>query len=212
MTLITSIGDREAKKFLARIMGMIARLPVTVQVLGVLESGVDFEKRINEIIQNCRTSEQINAAFDQLQSELEEKIAASIKDARTKLLENFDEEVQQKLRLRRAETKTSMSRYGEWLWRLTCQELAGCAAFDLSTHCFNLQRLPDGLQLPAHPPGKVPARHGRRRKDSIQPAEDEHQYRAGHPLAAGGGSCAKDAICRFLRSLSITATTRGKSA
>lgn len=31
-TLITSIGDREAKKFLARIMGMIARLPGPVQV------------------------------------------------------------------------------------------------------------------------------------------------------------------------------------
>jgi len=161
------------------------------EVLGVLESGVDFEKRINEIIQNCRTSEQINAAFDQLQSELEEKIAASIKDARTKLLENFDEEVQQKLRLRRAETKTSMSRYGEWLWRLTCQELAECAAFDPPTHCFNLQRVPDGLQLPALPLGKYRLVMAAERKDSAQPADDEHQYRAGHPLAAAVVSRAK---------------------
>src|SRR5450759_4206701 len=41
------------------------------EVLGALESGVDFEKRIAEIYQNCRTPSEIDAAFNQLQSELE---------------------------------------------------------------------------------------------------------------------------------------------
>ena len=34
----------------------------------------EFEKRINEIYQNCRSTEDITAAFDKLQKELEEKI------------------------------------------------------------------------------------------------------------------------------------------
>ncbi len=44
------------------------------EVLGALESGVDFEKRINEIYQSCRTHDEITGAFDQLQLELEEQI------------------------------------------------------------------------------------------------------------------------------------------
>jgi CRISPR/Cas system-associated endonuclease/helicase Cas3 len=40
------------------------------EVLGAIESGVDFEKRIAGIYQECRQPEQIRAAFDQLQLEL----------------------------------------------------------------------------------------------------------------------------------------------
>jgi len=40
------------------------------EVLGAVESGVSFEKRIAEIYQNCRSAEEINASFDQLQKEL----------------------------------------------------------------------------------------------------------------------------------------------
>jgi hypothetical protein len=41
------------------------------EVLGAVESGVDFEKRIAAIYQRCRTPEQIQFEFDQLQRELE---------------------------------------------------------------------------------------------------------------------------------------------
>ena len=40
------------------------------EVLGTIESGVDFEKRIAEIYQNCRTQDQIKSSFDQLQLDL----------------------------------------------------------------------------------------------------------------------------------------------
>ncbi len=39
------------------------------EVLGAIESGVDFEKRIADIYQRCRHPEEIKAAFDQLQKE-----------------------------------------------------------------------------------------------------------------------------------------------
>lgn len=39
------------------------------EVMGALETGVDFEKRIGEIYQKCRTSDEIKEAFDRLQQE-----------------------------------------------------------------------------------------------------------------------------------------------
>ena len=68
------------------------------EVLGSIESGVNFEKRIAQIYQHCRTPEEIQSLFDQLQKELEEQIEDRMKDARNNLLENFDEEVHEKLR------------------------------------------------------------------------------------------------------------------
>ena len=81
-------------------------------VLGVLESGVDFEKRIHTIYQKCRTPEEIKTAFDKLQTELEVEIGTAMKDARTKLLENFDDEVHRRLKLRDNETKRSFPATG----------------------------------------------------------------------------------------------------
>jgi adenine-specific DNA-methyltransferase len=39
------------------------------EVLGAIESGVDFEKRINDIYQRCRKTEEIKSAFDQLRDQ-----------------------------------------------------------------------------------------------------------------------------------------------
>ena len=66
------------------------------EVLGAVESGVDFEKRIAAIYQKCRSPEQIQFEFDQLQKELETDIAEGQQDAREKLLDNFDQEVVEK--------------------------------------------------------------------------------------------------------------------
>ena len=69
------------------------------EVLGAIESGVDFEKRIAAIYQKCRSPQQIGFEFDQLQRELDEEIAAGQQDAREKLLDNFDQEVVEKVRI-----------------------------------------------------------------------------------------------------------------
>ena len=44
------------------------------EVLGSIGSGIDFEKRIGDIYQKCRTEEQIQFNFDQLQQEMEIQI------------------------------------------------------------------------------------------------------------------------------------------
>ncbi len=41
------------------------------EVLGSISSGVDFEKRIAKIYQDCRTKNEIESSFDNLQKELE---------------------------------------------------------------------------------------------------------------------------------------------
>src|SRR5881398_48213 len=67
------------------------------EVLGAIESGVDFEKRIADIYQVCRKPEEIKSAFDKLQLELNFEITEAMSSTRRKLLENFDTEVRDKI-------------------------------------------------------------------------------------------------------------------
>jgi adenine-specific DNA-methyltransferase len=154
------------------------------EVLGALESGIDIEKRINDIYKRCRSAEDIQQAFDQLQRDLDEQITTTLQEARTKLLENFDEDVHHKLRMTQKETQRRLDRYEDWLWALTATELAGQAEFDIPGHRFTLRSVPDGL-----PAGQVPlgqyllrAPQDRDRDESVQ---TDHHYRPGHPLAEG---------------------------
>ena len=97
------------------------------EVLGAVESGVDFEKRIAAIYQKCRTPQQIEFEFDQLQRELDEEIVAGQRDAREKLLDNFDQEVVEKVRI---QSSGLLDRFNERLWQLTRHLLSAFAKFD----------------------------------------------------------------------------------
>ena len=79
-------------------------------VLGSIESGVDFEKRLLEIYQTCRTPEEINAAFDQVQTEMDAQIQQTMSETRQALLENLDEDVVNLLRIRRENDDKNISR------------------------------------------------------------------------------------------------------
>jgi ERCC4-related helicase len=100
------------------------------EVLGALESGVDLEKRIAQVYQECRTPSDIEAAFDQLQAELDETIGARLAETRRILLENFDEEVHARMRVHREQALATLSTRQRWLLELTKQELGADAAFD----------------------------------------------------------------------------------
>jgi superfamily II DNA/RNA helicase len=97
------------------------------EVLGAVESGVDFEKRIAAIYQKCRTPEQIQFEFDQLQGDLEAEIAEGQRDAREKLLNNFDQEVVERVRI---QSHDYLDRFNERLWLLTRYLLAPYARFE----------------------------------------------------------------------------------
>lgn len=86
------------------------------EVLGSLESGVDFEKRIAEIYQKCKTAEEIQTEFDQLQDELSDQIQDKMIQARQSILENFDEEVAARLKECQADTVASLDRFTQWIY------------------------------------------------------------------------------------------------
>lgn len=142
------------------------------EVLGALESGVDFEKRISEIYQKCRTPEQIEFEFKALQSELEDDISSRLTDTKKKLLENFDEEVQEKLKVGKMRAEKALSLQDSWLWQLTRYYLSEDAEFRGEDNFFTLKRNP-------FPNEKIHAGPYRTGKN----VEDANLYRVGHPLA-----------------------------
>jgi ERCC4-related helicase len=110
------------------------------EVLGTIESGVDFEKRILAIYQECRTPEEIDTAFRTLQSEMDEQIRARMDDTRRTLLEHFDDDVHQRLRLQLDDAKAQLDRFGQRFWSLTRFMLDGHAHFDNAALTFDLKQ------------------------------------------------------------------------
>lgn len=153
------------------------------EVLGVIGSGVDFERRIADIYQHCREPSEIRSSFEQLRLELSGEIDEAMLKTRQVLLENFDEEVQDKLRMRAADSRSARSRHERLLMDLSATELADCATFD--DDGFMLHRQPQGAASPdasSIPIGRyeLPRRSG-----------DAHLYRLGHPLAEWVGNRAR---------------------
>ena len=112
------------------------------EVLGSIESGVDFEKRILAIYQQCRTPEEIDAAFRTLQAEMDESIRTRMDDTRRSLFEHFDEDVHQRLRLQLDDAKAQLDRFGQRFWSLTRFMLDDRARFDEAALAFDLKRPP----------------------------------------------------------------------
>lgn len=109
-------------------------------VLGRIESGVDFEKRILAIYQQCRTPEEIEEAFKQLQQELEEQIQSRMDDTRKVLLEHFDEDVHARLKVHLEDTKYQLDRVSRMFWTLTKVILAEDAKFNDNDLSFTLNK------------------------------------------------------------------------
>jgi superfamily II DNA/RNA helicase len=107
-------------------------------VLGAIESGVDFEKRIIEVYKLCRTKEEIAAYFDKLQKDFEVQIDERMKSVQSVLFENFEASVINKLRITMSETKTFIEKFEKWLWEITRYYLKGKAQFIYDDYTFVL--------------------------------------------------------------------------
>ena len=151
-------------------------------ILGTIESGVDFERRILAIYQQCRTSAEIEAAFQQLRAELDEQIKARMDDTRQLLLEHFDDDVHQRLKMRLESTRHQLDRVGERFWTLTRTLLAGQARFEEAFLYFDLLVPP----LPAILPGRYfllsKSRPVEDEAAELPEAGEVFRYRLSHPL------------------------------
>ena len=141
------------------------------EVLGVIESGVAFEKRIISIYQKCRTTEEIETEFEQLRTEMDSQITETMEDTRQKMLENFDADVHDRLRMNFTKSKEYLGRYEHMLWSVAKHELSPQATFDDDYMTFILKNSPGDLDVPTgdYYLSKV--------------GLDGHRYRLGHPLA-----------------------------
>lgn len=139
------------------------------EVLGSITSGVDFEKRLTDIYKQCRTKEEITKAFDQLQEEFKDEIDSKVKKTQEQLFQNFDAQVVQKLKTTENDIKMYITKYEQWLWKITRYLLDENANFDDRSLSFRLNRKLNDIEKGTYSLDK-------KREDAIH-------YRLGHQLA-----------------------------
>jgi hypothetical protein len=143
------------------------------EILGRIEGGVDFERRIAEIYDTCRTPQAIEAAFEALRKELEDSISERMQHTEQELLQNFDSAILDRLRIHKQRAVDQLDRVSRMFWRLSRHMLGSRASFDDRKLSFNLASPP----LPAAPAGEY-----RLIRKGQQLPGHAHIYRLTHPL------------------------------
>lgn len=144
------------------------------EVLGSIESGVDIERRIGEIYQRCRTHEEIDRDFEQLQLDFAGDIDSAMAATRTKLIEHFDAQVHDRLKVQLDASRGAVDRHQELLFGVLRFALQGRASVDAGERRTVVYDMPPGLPL------DVP-----RHYSALRPGPDDqvHHLRPNDPLA-----------------------------
>lgn len=153
------------------------------EVLGTIETGVDFERRILRIYQECRSQDEIQFAFAALQTEMEQSIASRMDDTRKALLEHFDEDVHSRLKVCLDQTQTHIDRFSRLFWSVTKSVLAASADFNDEEMSFQLHK----------PPAAIPQGLYHLISKTRENIEGSYLYRLSHPLGEYVLDCAMEA-------------------
>ncbi len=126
-----NLADRRVQELLQQKFSLFDGLfGASDEVLGAIEDGVDFEKRVLAILKNCRTDREIEAAFVELQRELEETISQRMTEAKQQLFDHFDADVHDRLRMRGESARVALDRLGSRFWRLATWALSDRVQLD----------------------------------------------------------------------------------
>ena len=153
------------------------------EVLGRIESGVDFEKRIAHIYDTCRKPEDIENAFEELQKELEADINDQLQKTQSQLMEHFDEDVHDKLKFQLDSAQARLDKVSRWFWGVTRFALSDGgndnvkANFDEQNYSFALTQSPIS-QAPVGSYQLVRGKQNQQRQQDFM----AHAYRLNHPL------------------------------
>jgi hypothetical protein len=153
------------------------------EVLGRIESGVDFEKRIAHIYDTCRKPEDIENAFEGLQKELEADINDQLQKTQSQLMEHFDEDVHDKLKFQLDSAQARLDKVSRWFWGVTRFALSDGgndnvkANFDEQNYSFALTQSPIS-QAPIGSYQLVRGKQNQQRQQDFM----AHAYRLNHPL------------------------------
>ncbi|MCW5940667.1 MAG: DEAD/DEAH box helicase family protein [Fimbriimonadaceae bacterium] len=142
------------------------------EVLGAVEDGIDFERRIADIYQSCRTKDEIEAAFQELREELDEQIKGRLLKTRADLFEHFDQDVQERLRISHDEGLRQIGRLEQHMWLLLKASLGDRCAYDDEKLALRLEHT---LQEPTMESGTY-------RLVTRREGGDEAVLHLGHPL------------------------------
>ncbi|MBN1540620.1 DEAD/DEAH box helicase [candidate division KSB1 bacterium] len=156
------------------------------EVLGTVESGVDFEKRIHSIYQDCRSPEEISQAFGELRNEMEQAIQNRMDRTRQILIDHFDQDVHKRLKVQLDAARQQLDRISGFFWDLSKFVLADVAQFDDEHLTFDLLKSP----LQSVKPGRY-----RLISKTRENTPGDFLFRLSHPLgeyviAAGKASTA----------------------
>lgn len=157
------------------------------EVLGVLDSEIDFERRILSIYQECRRQEEIESAFAELRREMESSIETRMSDTKRMLLEHFDYDVHQRLKINLDETRDHLDHIGAMFWEVSKYVLAGIADFHDRDAQFDLKRSP----MPQIQTGRYHL------VSKVRPnVGDDFLYRLAHPLGEYVLAAGKQINCK----------------
>lgn len=141
------------------------------EVLGAIEDGLDFEKKISAILNRHRTAEEIDAAFKQLEYQYASEISQEMASAKTKVFDNLDPHVQDRLKAYDAQSGDVLNRFERLLLAVTKHQLRDHAKFYGDGRQFVLHQAP----IDDTPTGNYFFKS--------RPLENGHQYRYASPLA-----------------------------
>jgi len=150
------------------------------EVLGAIEDGLDFEKNISDILNRCKTADELDSAFKRLEEQYASEISQEMASAKAKVFDNLDPHVQDRLKAYDAQSGDVLNKFERLLLAVTRHELAEVATFEEDGRTFVLHNAPT-----------EDAPIGRYFFKS-KPQHNAHQYRYASPLAQHVVSAAKE--------------------
>ncbi len=141
------------------------------EVLGAIEDGLDFERTISDILNRCRTADEIESAFKELETRFASEISREMATAKAKVFDNLDPHVQDRLKAYDDQSGEVLNKFERLLLAVTHHQLRDLATFE-----------GDGRHFVLHSSPVDDAPTGRYFFKS-QPIPNAHQYRFASPLA-----------------------------
>lgn len=141
------------------------------EVLGAIEDGLDFEKMISDILNRCRTADELDTAFKEFEGRYATEISREMATVKAKVFDNLDPHVQDRLKAYDAQSGDVLNKFERLLLAVTRHGLRSVATFE-----------GDGRNFVLHESPVNDAPTGRYFFKS-QPQENAHQYRYSSALA-----------------------------
>jgi ERCC4-related helicase len=141
------------------------------EILGAIEDGLDFEKVISGILNRCKTADEIDAAFKELETTYATEISTEMATAKAKVFDNLDPHVQDRLKAYDAQSGEVLNKFERLLLAVTKHQLQEQATFEGDGRHFTLHESP----ISEAPTGRYFFKS--------QPLNNAHQYRYASPLA-----------------------------